>query len=69
MWEEISEILANEEGLQYTAYGISGAGCRIPDITTDRAAIQSLLERFNRNDVSPIHAFELVEDFLVEILS
>ena len=69
MWEEISELLTNEDGQQYTAYGISGADCRISDVTTDRTVIQTLLELFNRNNVSPIHAFELVEDFLVELLS
>lgn len=69
MWEEISELLTNEDGQRYTAYGISSADCRISDVTTDRTKILILLERLNRNDVSPIHAFEIVEDFLVEMFS
>lgn len=69
MWEEFSELLTNEDGVQYTAYGICSGSCRIGDVTVSRAQIQTLLTRFNSFDVSPVHAFELVEDFLAETLS
>ncbi len=69
MWEEYSELLTNEDGIQYIAYGICGGDCCIRDVTVNRKEIQDLLHRFNKFDVSPVHAFELVEDFLAEILS
>ena len=47
-----------------------GEFCReIPDVTGDRAAIESFIERINRCDVSSCHFQELVEDFLGELYS
>lgn len=69
MWEEFSELVTNEEGVQYTAYGIRQGNCRIGDITVNQCDIRALLARFNDFVASELHAHALVEDFLVELYS
>ncbi len=69
MWEEFSELVKNEDGVEYTAYGISQGNFRISDITVNQCDIRALLARFNDFVASEIHAHALVEDFLAEMYS
>ncbi|MBQ8196300.1 MAG: hypothetical protein IJZ47_13170 [Oscillospiraceae bacterium] len=69
MWEEFSELVTNEDGVEYTAYGIRQGDCRIADITVNQCDIRTLLARFNDFVASELHALALVEDFLVEMYS
>lgn len=69
MWEEFSELITNEDGVEYVAYGICQGNCRISDITVNQCDIRTLLARFNDFVVSDLHALALVEDFLAEMYS
>ena len=56
----------------YTAYGI--AVCRdgvtvrtLSDVTTDKAKLLALTERFNDCQLEPVHLDRAVEDFLFDL--
>ena len=44
-------------------YGIAGNGVSAADITTSREEIDELAELLNRNEVSEIHFFDVLEDW------
>lgn len=67
MWKMTTDILQTEDGAQYTAYGITGGDCTIPDISTDKDVILEFVDRLNKFGASPINAADIVEDFLAEI--
>ena len=57
----------------YTAYGIkvfeiseSGERCIIslPDVSTDKAFVEALAYLCNKEELSPMHLFDVAEDFL-----
>ena len=67
MWTITTDLMKTEDGLEYTAYGIAGEDCTIPDISTDKEAILEFVDRLNKFGASPIHAVEIVENFLAEM--
>lgn len=67
MWKMTTDILQTEDGVQYTAYGITGGDCTISDISTDKDVILEFVDRLNKFGASPINAADIVEDFLAEI--
>lgn len=67
MWKMTKDEMMTEDGVSYTAYGIEGGGCVIPDISTDKDAILEFVEKLNKFGASPINAADIVEDFLAEI--
>ncbi|MCH5184799.1 MAG: hypothetical protein J1F64_01610 [Oscillospiraceae bacterium] len=65
----ISENLIKNDGGEYVSYGIEyydddGTKRSLPDICTDKSAVESFVGRLNRNDASPVHILELTDDFL-----
>ena len=50
--------------IQNDRYGIAGNGVKAEDITTSREEINELAELLNRNEVSEIHFFDILEDWL-----
>ena len=73
---EMTEGVISLEGKLYTTYGIAARipndvdnACitivEIPDISTDAAQVEALIERCNRLALSPAHLNEVVEDFLL----
>ena len=61
-----SEIIV--EGQIRTVYGIEAAGesiVRIPDLTTNKALVDKLVNKCNSLSLSIIHIKEICEDFLV----
>lgn len=62
---------ANLEDSTYTTYGIGSMHnnlmiAQIPDVTTDFNKIKSLVLTCNENDLSLIHLFDIIEDFITE---
>ena len=45
-------------------FGIAGNGIKAEDITTSRDKINELVDLLNRNEVSEIHFFDVLEDWL-----
>ena len=67
----LSQVLKNEDGDEYTAYGITVmSGERemvsIPDISTNYEDMRRLAEACEKNELDPIHINDVVEDFLAE---
>lgn len=67
MWTITTDEMRTEDGVEYTAYGITGGDCTIHDISTDKDAILEFVDRLNKFGASPINAAEIVENFLAEM--
>lgn len=50
------------EGKTHDTYGIKKDIICIEDISTNRNAVQSFVDKLNRNEVSDCHLLELIED-------
>ena len=67
MWEIYTEDRCTEDGESYTAFGVRKEDCFIADISTDRKAVERLVEMFNSYDASTINAADIAEDYLAEL--
>jgi len=61
--------IADENGNACNAYGIdifqnNRAVASIADISTDRTRMEELIKLINRNNLSIIHIYDIIEDFL-----
>lgn len=48
-------------------YGLEGSGVHIEDIFVSKADICRFVERLNTNGASPIHIYDMIEDYFGEI--
>lgn len=73
-YEVIGEVQSHE-GHDYISYGIAAYAdaetcvakyviAYVPDVSTNRSAVESLVQRCNILGLSPIHLVDVVEDFL-----
>lgn len=67
MWTITEKRYTNEEGENYTGYGVEFGECRVEDITTSRSAIQQFVDALNKFEASPIHIYEMIENYLAEL--
>lgn len=67
MWTITENQFTNEEGESYTGYGIASGDCLVEDITSNLTSITRLADDLNRNEASPLHIYEIIENFLAEI--
>ncbi len=67
MWRLHSEQRVNEEGVAYTAYGFICGECCISDFSSVREETEHFIEALNRNEVSPLHIYEVIEDHFAEV--
>ncbi len=67
----LTDSYTDEDGETHIGYGF--AVCSAPgappffsaeDLSTDRAAVESLIRTIRSADVSPVHYMDIVEDFL-----
>lgn len=65
------ELISSEqelEGRRYQSWGIrlsyAGVQVEVADLSLERAAVEELVQRCNRGQLSPIHFQELLQDFL-----
>ncbi|MBQ4166558.1 MAG: hypothetical protein IJD85_09565 [Oscillospiraceae bacterium] len=67
MWRLHSEQRVNEEGVAYIAYGFICGECCISDFSSVREETEHFIEVLNRNEVSPLHIYEVIEDHFAEV--
>ncbi len=63
MWRLLSEQRVNEDGITYTAYGFECGECRVSDFSSVREDTEHFIELLNENEVSPVHIFDIIEDY------
>lgn len=47
-----------------TVYGIKCEDGYVDNVSSDRAAVTQMVERFNKYELSPIHLIDEIDDFL-----
>ncbi len=69
MYNLIHINYTSDDNINYIGYGIheTESNLIINDITTDKARLEQLVDTMNRLQVSPIHARDVVDDFLAAI--
>lgn len=67
MWTITEQQYTNEDGESYTGYGVEFGKCLVEDITPSRTAIQQFADALNRFDASPVHIYEIIENYLAEL--
>lgn len=67
MWKITEKKMVSEDGEDYTGYGVACEECSVEDITSERAAISKLTDDLNRYEASPLHIWDIVENFLAEL--
>lgn len=67
MYKTIYKTYTNEENITYVGYGVENTeqNVRIEDITTDEKALNKWVNILNKSDISDIHIYDMVNDFLV----
>lgn len=72
-YEIFTEELDNPSIGKYTAYGIAVYEMvnknrkeliRVSDVSTDKNAVENLIELFNKECLDPVHIYDVIEDFL-----
>lgn len=64
MWKITSENRVTEEGVEYTAYGISAVGFMLSDVCVNKREAEELVGLLNRYDASVINAADIIEDYI-----
>lgn len=59
-------IITDEQGVTHKTYGITYKKRVIPDISTNKQSIETLIKKANKTGLSPIHLDDVIEDFLVD---
>lgn len=67
MWSLTTEQRVNEEGVSYTAYGFMCGDHHIRDFSSVREEAERFIESLNRNEVSPIHIYDVIEDHFASL--
>lgn len=67
MWKITEKKLVSEDGEDYTGYGVACGECSVEDITSERAVIAKLTDELNRYEASPLHIWDIVENFFAEL--
>ncbi len=67
MWTITEKQYTSDDGESYTGYGVAFGKCSVEDITPSRAAIIRFVEALNKYEASPVHIYELIENFLAEV--
>jgi len=52
------------EGEKYTSYGIGCESVKVEDISTDKEKICELIEKMNEQNLSPVHMYDVIYDFI-----
>lgn len=67
MWTITAKQYTSDDGESYTGFGVESGECCVDDITPDREAIGQFVDAPNKYEASPVHIYELVENYLAEI--
>ena len=67
MFKINEDIIINEDGKSIKTYGITCNDLIIKDISIDKQKVETLIDLCNKNQVSPIHLEDIIDDFLVDL--
>lgn len=67
MWELTATSQTNEDGAAYTAYGFRCGECCVTDFSSVREDAERMLEVLNKNEVSPLHVYDVIEDSFAQL--
>lgn len=67
MWTITEKQYTSEDGENYTGYGVEFGKCLVENITSNKTAIQQFVDALNRFDASPVHIYEIIENYLAEL--
>lgn len=67
MWQLQTTNKTNEDGVSYTAYGFTCGECCVSDFSSVREDAERMLEILNKNEVSPLHVYDVIEDSLAQL--
>ncbi len=59
--------IIDEDGNEIETYGITCGERVVKDISTDKQKVEVLIDKCNKNNVSPIHLDDIIDDFLVDL--
>ena len=59
--------VTNEENEIILSYDISFGEKQIKDISVNKTKIETLINLCNQNNLSPIHIYDVIDDFLVDL--
>ena len=59
--------VTNEENEIILSYGISFGEKQIKDISVNKTKIETLVNLCNKNNLFPIHIYDVIDDFLVDL--
>ena len=61
---EICESIISAEDKTVKTYGLKYGSVKIEDISTDEREVVKLIESLNKLDVSPVHIYDIIDDFI-----
>lgn len=67
MYKLIETTITDENGKQYSSYGIMHESKTVKDISLDKEKILKLIKACNEGNLSTLHIDDIVEDFLVDL--
>ena len=59
--------IIDEDGNSIVTYGITCDDREIKDISTNRQKVENLINLCNKNNLSPMHLDDVIDDFLVDL--
>lgn len=59
--------VTDEENEIILSYDISFGEKQIKDISVNKTKIETLVNLCNKNNLSPIHIYDVIDDFLVDL--
>lgn len=69
MWQLLTTPQTNEDGVAYTAYGFCCDECCVTDFSSVREEVEQMLDILNKNEVSPLHVYDVIEDSFAQTLT
>lgn len=67
MFYQINEsTLITEEGERFKTYGVSYDAVVIRDVSINKSKVLSLINKCNTYKLSPVHIYDIIDDFLVD---
>ena len=61
---ELCESIVSTEEKSVKTYGLRYGSVEIRDISPDKERVKELINTLNRNGASPIHIYDIIDDFL-----
>lgn len=66
MYQINQAVVFDESGEQHETYGLIYNNTVINDISTDKEKVERLVALCNELELSPIHIYDVIDDFLVD---